>query len=127
VRILDLARDLIRLSGLKPFEDVDIVFSGMRPGEKLFEELDVSAESTTRTCHPKIFIGRISELAPHAVKRALSRLEMAVSRSDSDIEAEVKRILNEVVPEASVAVPTEIDYSQGLGTAPGPIAVSAQI
>jgi FlaA1/EpsC-like NDP-sugar epimerase len=59
VKIVDLARELIALSGLEEGEDVDIVFSGMRPGEKLFEELSTDAEHADRTRHPKIFVGRI--------------------------------------------------------------------
>ena len=54
VRIVHLARQLIRLSGFKEGEDIDIVFSGLRPGEKLFEELIISGENQTRTAHQKI-------------------------------------------------------------------------
>jgi FlaA1/EpsC-like NDP-sugar epimerase len=57
VKILDLARDLITLSGLRPDHDIEIRFSGVRPGEKLFEELSTSAEHAEKTKHPKIFIG----------------------------------------------------------------------
>jgi FlaA1/EpsC-like NDP-sugar epimerase len=58
VRIADLARDLISLSGLTPGEDVEIRYTGVRPGEKLFEELSVDAETADKTRHPKIFVGR---------------------------------------------------------------------
>ena len=60
MRILDLARDVITLSGLNPYEDIDIVFTGTRPGEKLFEELQTNEETMTKTRHPKIFIGKIA-------------------------------------------------------------------
>jgi len=56
VKIVDLAKDLIELSGLKVGEDIDIVFTGMRPGEKLFEELFIAGEHYERTTHEKIFI-----------------------------------------------------------------------
>jgi len=56
VRILDLAEELIRLSGLTPYEDIDIVFSGLRPGEKLFEELLVAGEGVLPTSHEKICV-----------------------------------------------------------------------
>ncbi len=62
VRIVDLARDLIVLSGLRPVDDIEIQFSGIRPGEKLVEELSTDAEHADKTKHPKVFIGRIK---PH--------------------------------------------------------------
>ena len=60
VRILDLAKEMIVLSGLRPYEDIPIQFSGIRPGEKLFEELDVSERSAYRTGHARIFISKIT-------------------------------------------------------------------
>jgi FlaA1/EpsC-like NDP-sugar epimerase len=59
VKIVDLARDLIRLSGLTPDLDVEIRFTGLRPGEKLFEELSLGEEETMKTTHPRIFIGKV--------------------------------------------------------------------
>src|SRR5438105_7065020 len=58
VKIADLARDIIVLSGLEPGKDIDIVFSGVRPGEQLVEELLKSGESYERTRHEKIFIAQ---------------------------------------------------------------------
>ncbi len=58
IKILDLARDLIRLSGLEEGRDIDIVFTGMRPGEKLFEEMFLSEENYQHTIHEKIFVAR---------------------------------------------------------------------
>jgi len=60
VRILDLAKEMIVLSGLRPYEDIPIQFTGIRPGEKLFEELDVSERSAYRTGHARIFISKIN-------------------------------------------------------------------
>ena len=60
VKILDLACDLIELSGLKPYDDIPIRFTGLRPGEKLFEELLTAEEGTTSTHHEKIFTAKIS-------------------------------------------------------------------
>jgi len=58
VKVVDLARDLIHLSGLELGRDINIVFTGLRPGEKLFEELFVDAEEYSRTKHEKIFVAR---------------------------------------------------------------------
>lgn len=57
VKIMDLAENLIRLSGFTPYEDIDIVITGLRPGEKLYEELLLSEEGINHTTHNKIFIG----------------------------------------------------------------------
>ncbi len=60
VRIMDLARDLVKLSGLDPDRDIEIRFTGVRPGEKLFEELLTAEEGTVATCHERIFIAKSS-------------------------------------------------------------------
>lgn len=97
VRILDLAKDTITLSGLKPFEDIDIVFTGIRAGEKLFEELEMTDEQLTRTRHPKIFIGNIAVYPAEKVNYMLERLE-ALSRDGR--EEELCEFLGELLPEA---------------------------
>jgi FlaA1/EpsC-like NDP-sugar epimerase len=96
VRIVDLARDLITLSGLRPDEDIDITFSGMRPGEKLFEELSTSAENADKTKHPKIFIGRVR---PHEWDRVLGGIERLFSLADGRDGELVRAALNAMVPE----------------------------
>jgi len=58
VKIVELAEEMIALSGLRPHEDVPIVFTGIRPGEKLFEELDVSERSAYKTGHARIFVSK---------------------------------------------------------------------
>ena len=65
VRIVDLAHDLIRLSGFGP-DDIELQVTGMRPGEKLFEELSRADESIEKTAHPKIMVGRIAAQAQAA-------------------------------------------------------------
>lgn len=62
VKIYDLACDLIRLSGLEPYKDIDIKFTGLRPGEKLYEELSLESESVDATSHSKIFVMRSSNV-----------------------------------------------------------------
>lgn len=65
VRIVDLARDLIRLSGLEVDRDIEIKFTGVRPGEKLYEELFFGAEVASPTKHPKVLSSRQAELTPN--------------------------------------------------------------
>jgi FlaA1/EpsC-like NDP-sugar epimerase len=99
VRILDMAKDMITLYGLKPFDDIDIVFTGMRPGEKLFEELGTSDEHHEKTRHPKIFIGIINTYPDRLVRDALVNFEdLAVFGR----EKELRRYFNEFLPEARV-------------------------
>jgi FlaA1/EpsC-like NDP-sugar epimerase len=66
VRIVDLARDLITLSGLRPGIDIEVLFTSVRPGEKLHEELACAQESAEKTRHPRIYVGRGSGLMPFA-------------------------------------------------------------
>lgn len=82
VKILDLANDLIRFSGLRPGQDIKIQFVGLRPGEKLFEELLTASEGLTRTVNEKIFVGRPSPMGKEALAEALDRLQDHVDRLD---------------------------------------------
>lgn len=100
VKVLDLAKDLIRLSGLQP-DEIEIVFTGLRPGEKLFEELSVAEESATKTRHPKVFIGHMRPQALDEVDRKLKRLHQVVS--DAACPAEVREALQVIVPEYAPA------------------------
>jgi FlaA1/EpsC-like NDP-sugar epimerase len=104
VRILQLAEDLIRLSGLQPYEDIDIIFTGIRPGEKLFEELEISGEGLTRTAHAKIFIGKIAPASAVEVRRMLGNFAVAVQRKDA---LEIRRLFNQFLPEARVEIPPD--------------------
>jgi FlaA1/EpsC-like NDP-sugar epimerase len=100
VSIFQLAEALISLSGLKPHQDIRIVETGMRPGEKLYEELKFESEETLPTSHPKIFIHKISTLERAAVEFALERLTQLVNDRDED---GLRRFLNELIPEATIA------------------------
>lgn len=98
VRIVDLAEDLIRLSGLVPGKDVRIEFTGMRPGEKLFEELYFSAEKVNPTSHPRIFCLRsekTSEEEP-AVVVCLNHLKGSLRTSDPVLTA-LREDLNRII------------------------------
>jgi len=104
VKIVDLARDLIRLSGFD-LDDIKIVFSGIRPGEKLFEELSIDQEGAAKTHHPKIFIGNTT--APHfaEVVRLVEQLA-ETCRKDCTPE-KLRQALRPLVPEygATAAAP----------------------
>jgi FlaA1/EpsC-like NDP-sugar epimerase len=96
VRILDLAHDLIRLSGLEPEKDIEIQFTGVRPGEKLFEELSMMSEGIERTKHPKIFTGTYA--SPHlgGLRVQLDTIGALCRASDP---AAIRRALAQLVPE----------------------------
>ncbi len=74
VKILDLARDLIKLSGLEPDKDIKIAINGIRPGEKLFEEVLTSEEGTQTTKHERIFIAKATNLDRQAISQELNSL-----------------------------------------------------
>jgi FlaA1/EpsC-like NDP-sugar epimerase len=99
VRIYDMAKDMISLYGLKPYDDIDIVFTGMRPGEKLFEELETEGEHIATTSHPKILIGKIRTYDDRKVLAALEKFE---ELSQLGRERELRRFFNEFLPEARV-------------------------
>src|SRR5437868_5136972 len=98
VRILDLARDLIILSGLRPDVDIPIVFTGLRPGEKLYEELSIRGENMAATRHPKIAIWASPGSAEHATQKMIDELEALQHCTDRD---RVLSTLKIFVPEMS--------------------------
>ncbi|MDB4963259.1 MAG: polysaccharide biosynthesis protein CapD [Myxococcales bacterium] len=104
VKIVDLARDLVTLSGLRPGVDIDIKFTGIRPGEKLFEELSTAAEQAEKTRHPKVFIGRIKPHEWTDVVRGVDSLLSVAGGTDMD---RVRAGLADLVPEYGVAHPSK--------------------
>lgn len=96
VKIVQLAEELIKLNGLKPYEDIDIVFTGLRPGEKLFEELLTAEEGTIASKHSKIFIAKINNgKSVDEIKNYIDSFEKLVVLGDG---AEIKEKLKEIVP-----------------------------
>jgi FlaA1/EpsC-like NDP-sugar epimerase len=90
---------MIELSGYRHDGDVEIVFTGVRPGEKLFEELQYGSEAIEHTRHPKIFIGRIARVPAEELTEALSSLRALVS---SGSDEDVRWFLGSFLPEAQL-------------------------
>lgn len=91
VKIVDLAREMIRLSGFEPDKDIPIVFSEPRPGEKLFEEILTAEEGTIATQNQKIFVAKLSQVKEEQLQHALSELLAVSDRED------ITRILKELI------------------------------
>jgi len=113
VKVVDLARDLIELSGYRVGEDIEIAFTGIRPGEKLFEELSTDDENTAKTLHPKIFTGRIKAHEIADVRRHFAELQELLTVGDPDATREaLRRLVPEYQPSRRLTAVS--------GTAPAP-------
>ena len=97
VKIYDLAVSLIKLSGLEPEVDIPIMFTGLRPGEKLYEEILMKEEGLQKTENEKIFIGELTDLNETDIIYKLMKLKRLVNDEDTPIE-EIKEVIHEVVP-----------------------------
>jgi len=84
VKILDLAKEMIRLSGLELDKDIAIVFTGIRPGEKLFEEMLTAEEGTVATQNKKIFTARLSSVEPAILEGKINDLKALLSQGDAE-------------------------------------------
>jgi len=104
VKILDLARDLIRLSGFEPDEDIEIKFVGLRPGEKLYEELITEGEGIFPTSHEKISVLRKPPCDFNWLKTQIDELTVLAEKQDA---VGIKRKLKEILPEYEPYNPEE--------------------
>lgn len=95
VKILELAENMIRLAGYEPYVDMEIIETGLRPGEKLYEELLVKGENTEKTENDLIFIEHDEPLPPEEIDRRLELLREAVSVNNDD---NIREILYACVP-----------------------------
>jgi FlaA1/EpsC-like NDP-sugar epimerase len=94
VKIADMARDLIRLNGLEPEKDIKIVYTGLRPGEKMYEELFYSKGNVNGTMHSKVFVAKRT---PHVPNDIFERMEMLFAFAREEREQDLVRVLMESV------------------------------
>ncbi len=100
VRIVDLAEDLIRLSGLEPGRDIEIAFTGIRPGEKLSEDLWEKGTLFQKTSHPEIFRSEEDEIVDSdQLEQAIDQLEHLARQGESEA---IINVLDQVIPSAAV-------------------------
>lgn len=99
VKILTLAEDLITLSGYEPYADIDIQFSGIREGEKLYEELLTDEENLDSTHHGRIFIGRPNVISQNQMELEFKRLERVLAE-DAEV---IREVIDQIVPMQPVA------------------------
>lgn len=109
VKILDIARETILLSGFEPDDDIQIVFTGVRPGEKLYEELETDREKLLKTAHSKIFIGQIDSYPAFKIREALAAME-ELCRTENDFL--IRRFLSGFLPESNLEMPHQAQTAQ---------------
>jgi FlaA1/EpsC-like NDP-sugar epimerase len=95
VRILTLAETLIKLAGLRPYEDIDIVEIGLRPGEKLYEELLLNTKTLKKTENEKIYIEYGQNIKPENIRIILNSLQKALDTENNDI---IRKTMMEIIP-----------------------------
>jgi FlaA1/EpsC-like NDP-sugar epimerase len=94
VKILDLAENLIRLSGYEPYKDIEIKFTGLRPGEKLYEEMLMSEEGLAETENKLIHIGKPIEMDEEAFFEQLEKLKDVMKKEPNN----ARKLISEMVP-----------------------------
>ena len=107
VRILDLAEEMIRLSGLRPYVDIEIKEIGLRPGEKLYEELLMSNGNLTQTANRKIFVEEQEQLSKDHIMECLETLDKALQ--DNSTDEELIALMKKIIP--TYRSPEEVNSS----------------
>ncbi|HHT49903.1 MAG TPA: polysaccharide biosynthesis protein, partial [Eubacteriaceae bacterium] len=93
VKIIDLAKNIILLSGFEPYEDIDIQITGLRPGEKLYEELLMDEEGLTATKHDKIFVAQPTFTDKKFLYKQLENLNKVLYKNENDLREYMKTIV----------------------------------
>jgi FlaA1/EpsC-like NDP-sugar epimerase len=96
IRISDIARNMIRLSGLQVGKDIEIKYTGLRPGEKLYEELLCTSENSLTTYHPKIMIAKVAKTDFNLVSAYINQFEKLIKNQNN---IEIVRLMKKMVPE----------------------------
>jgi FlaA1/EpsC-like NDP-sugar epimerase len=126
VKIVDLAREMITLSGFRPEIDIKIEFIGMRPGEKLFEELSIEGEDVSQTSHPKIGIWNKRAVELDWIRGHVERLLADADALDRDgLRGRLKEIVPEFLMESPPAMTEGPDRSPAPKVAAAPLNVAA--
>lgn len=97
VKIIDLAKKMIQLSGLEPGKDIEIRVTGLRPGEKLYEELLSSEENTVQTHHPQILIAKVRELNDEVIRAVNELITLFGKQDNTEIVSRMKAIVPEFI------------------------------
>ena len=108
VKILTLAENLVRMAGLTPYVDVDIIETGLRPGEKLYEELLINSDHLTATKYEKIFVEEQEVISCEEMSRNLERLRQVL---ETESTAEIVGVMREIVP--TFKTPEEVNSQVG--------------
>ena len=94
VKILKLAEDLIRLSGLEPYKDIDIVFTGLRPGEKMYEELALGNEKRHKTANNLVYVNEPMEISQEEIRKKMEKLKRVTSEQNNQ---DVRKLILEII------------------------------
>jgi FlaA1/EpsC-like NDP-sugar epimerase len=125
VKIVDLARDLVRLSGL-PEDSVEICFTGIRPGEKLYEELYFDDEETLPTAHPKLRAAYHRPFTLDEVRRTIAQLEDLINAPEEQIRCKLCEVVEEYAWQVRNAETAASGSSSARAASAEPVAIDGQ-